>query len=161
MFDLVDNISKIGRRIVLSISPKQKDTFKKLYQVTFSKVFPKNLKTLALIHGTDKHGVHNYTEHYYKHFFPLRRKRLKILEIGVGGYNDPTAGGNSLRMWKYFFPNSHIYGIDIIEKSQLDESRITLFRGSQNDQAFLGGLAPAPFNILPISGMGKPSHFHS
>ena len=40
-------------------------------------------------------------------------------------------------MWKYFFPNSDIYGIDIIEKSKLEESRITLFQGSQNDQSFL------------------------
>ena len=83
MFGLINNISKFGKHIVLSVFPRQKGTFKKSYQLTFSTVFSRSLKTLALIHGTDKQGVHNYTEHYDKHFFPLRRKRLKILEIGA------------------------------------------------------------------------------
>ena len=60
-------------------------------------------------------------------------KKLKILEIGVGGYKDPNKGGASLRMWKYYFPNSSIYSLDIYDKSRLQERRIKIFRGSQND----------------------------
>ncbi len=59
------------------------------------------------------------------------------MEIGVGGYDSPISGGQSLRMWKYYFPRSQIYSLDIYDKSLLEESRIKIFRGSQNDPAFL------------------------
>jgi|ERR1044071_3181138 demethylmacrocin O-methyltransferase len=96
-----------------------------------------NLKALATIYGTDKWGTHWYAQHYETHFAPLRRKRLNILEIGIGGYDDPQAGGNSLRAWRTYFPKSRIYGIDIHDKSLHDERRIKTFRGSQVDEDFL------------------------
>jgi hypothetical protein len=63
--------------------------------------------------------------------------KLNILEIGVGGYEDPHSGGSSLRMWKYYFPNSKIYGIDISDKTALQERRIKIFQGDQSDEKFL------------------------
>jgi len=78
-----------------------------------------------------------FGERYQQHFSPLRTKKLKILEIGVGGYNDPQSGGSSLKMWKKYFPNSLIYGIDIVDKSSLQENRIKIFQGSQDDEYFL------------------------
>ncbi|NJR75188.1 MAG: class I SAM-dependent methyltransferase [Scytonema sp. CRU_2_7] len=62
---------------------------------------------------------------------------MNVLEIGIGGYDDPKSGGESLRMWKTFFPNSMIFGIDIVDKSSLEEKRIKIFHGSQNDEDFL------------------------
>ena len=47
------------------------------------------------------------------------------------------AGGESLRMWKAFFPNSTIYGIDIVDKKHVEEDRIKVFQGSQDDESFL------------------------
>src|SRR5262249_46663947 len=96
-----------------------------------------NLTALAKIHKTDKWGTHFYTPHYQKHFSHLRNQKLKILEIGVGGYAHPKLGGASLRMWKEYFPNSSIYSVDIHDKSEVEEHRIKIFRGSQNDQEFL------------------------
>jgi len=55
----------------------------------------------------------------------------------VGGYDDPKAGGGSLRMWKAFFPRSQIYGLDIHDKSAHDVTRIRTFMGSQTDEDFL------------------------
>lgn len=72
-----------------------------------------------------------------KPFQKLRNRKLKILEIGVGGYDDPDAGGHSLRMWKHYFPTSSIYSVDIYDKSHLQEHRIKIFQGSQNDPVFL------------------------
>jgi hypothetical protein len=95
------------------------------------------LSRLARIYGTDKINYHNYIEHYQRHFAPLRKKKLKVLEIGVGGYDKPDAGGESLRMWKSYFQNSMIFGIDVYDKSNCDESRIKTFRGSQADPEFL------------------------
>jgi len=96
-----------------------------------------DLTRLARLHKTDKAGGHRYTEHYERFFRPIRRRRLRILEIGIGGYRDPYAGGESLRTWKHYFPNSEICGIDLHEKRLPPERRIRVFQGSQVDEAFL------------------------
>ena len=97
----------------------------------------KHLSKLALLYGTDKQIGHHYIQHYQRHFEPLRRKELNILEIGIGGYIQTKAGGNSLRMWKAYFPKSRIFGIDIYDKKHHDEKRIKTFQGSQADTDFL------------------------
>jgi hypothetical protein len=96
-----------------------------------------SLTEIAIQHKTDKWGIHYYTQHYERHFQHLRHQPINLLEIGVGGYEDPHAGGESLRMWKEFFPKARIFGIDIHDKSPHTEDRITLFRGSQIDPKFL------------------------
>lgn len=96
-----------------------------------------SLSKLAAIFGTDKEGVHFYAKHYQYHFEVLRQAKLNILEIGVGGYANVQAGGKSLRMWKAYFPNSHIFGIDMYDKTSHNESRIKTFKGSQVDEKFL------------------------
>lgn len=83
--------------------------------------------------GTDKEGAHYYTKHYSSHFAPIRHRRLKILEIGV-------ASGASMRTWRAYFPNSMIYGIDILDKRYHDSHRIKTFQGSQADPEFLASL---------------------
>lgn len=99
-----------------------------------------DLTRLARLHKTDKAGGHRYTEHYERFFKPIRRRRLRVLEIGIGGYRDPHAGGESLRTWKHYFPNSLICGIDLHEKRLPPESRIRIYQGSQVDAAFLCGV---------------------
>jgi len=96
-----------------------------------------NLNELAKIYKTDKWGLHFYTPHYNEHFKRFRNKKLVLLEIGVGGHEDPKAGGNSLRMWKKYFPFGSINAIDIFDKSALEERRINIFKGSQVDKEFL------------------------
>jgi hypothetical protein len=96
-----------------------------------------DLDALAKIHGTDKAGPHDYIRHYKDHFGPLRWRRLNLLEIGIGGYSHPDQGGQSLRMWKDYFPRANIFGIDIHDKSPLEEARIRIFQGSQADPDFL------------------------
>jgi hypothetical protein len=96
-----------------------------------------NLNKLATIYGTDKWGLHFYTKHYDTHFKSFRDKKISFLEIGVGGHDNPRAGGSSLRMWKKYFPYANINSIDIYDKSFLEEKRIRIFKGSQIDHAFL------------------------
>lgn len=96
-----------------------------------------NLSTLATIHKTDKNIYHFYTQHYQMHFRPFQFKKINLLEIGVGGYENPISGGQSLRMWKSFFPFAKINSLDIFEKSFLQESRIKIFKGNQVDEKFL------------------------
>lgn len=99
-----------------------------------------DLTALAKLYGTDKWGVHFYTPHYQLHFKPYKYKKINLLEIGVGGHESPFEGGNSLRMWKQYFPYAKINSIDIFDKSNLQEKRIKIFKGSQVDKEFLYGL---------------------
>ena len=93
------------------------------------------MTALAACYGTDKY--HNYMEVYMQLFSRLRKKRLNILEIGIGGFEDPLAGGASLRMWRTYFPNSRINGIDLHDKTPHNEKRIKTFQGSQDDESFV------------------------
>lgn len=104
-------------------------------------LFSRDPRALATLYGSDKWGHHWYAQHYATHFAALRRRRLNLIEIGIGGYDDPTAGGASLRMWKRYFPRGAIFGIDLHDKSALQERRITTFRGSQADADFLRDVA--------------------
>jgi len=96
-----------------------------------------NLNKLAQIYGTDKWGRHYYTQHYITHFKEFKYEKLNLLEIGVGGYDNPYSGGKSLRMWKKYFPYGKIFSLDIVDKSFLQEKRIKIFKGSQVDKEFL------------------------
>ena len=95
---------------------------------------------LATIYMTDKWNSHWYAQHYEDILKKDRHKRINILEIGVGGYDNPRIGGNSLRMWSAFFPKGHVYGVDIYDKSPLDRRRIKTLCGSQVDPIFLNKL---------------------
>ncbi len=67
----------------------------------------RSLDEIGLDSLTDKSSAnHNYCVKYEKYLQFDRLKELKILEIGV-------AGGHSLRMWKEFYPNATVVGIDI------------------------------------------------
>jgi hypothetical protein len=118
------------------------------------------LDRLAAAHGTDKWNDHWYTPHYHVHFKRRRKQALKVLEIGVGGYQDTTSGGHSLRMWRDYFPNSTIFSIDIHDKTGLSEERIKIFQGSQDDAAFLQWLSAehGPFDLIIDDGSHVNSH---
>ena len=100
----------------------------------------KNLNKLGKIYKTDKIGGHFYTQHYKLHFKKFKYKKINLLEIGVGGYKNPFSGGNSLRMWKKYFPFGNIFSIDIYDKSPIQERKIKIFKGSQVDDFFLNSV---------------------
>lgn len=93
-----------------------------------------NLDRLGKIYKTDKAGPHFYTPHYKLHLKKYKYRRVNLLEIGVGGWNHPFYGGNSLRMWKKYFPFGKIFSLDIFDKSAVQEKRIKIFIGSQVDK---------------------------
>lgn len=95
-----------------------------------------SLIDLAKKYGTDKATGHSYIDKYEQHFSPLRDHPVRFLEIGVGGYEDPDQGGASLRMWRDYFYNGTIHGIDI-HKKNISEDRIHVHIGSQSDRGFL------------------------
>jgi spermidine synthase len=108
------------------------------------------LDLLALKYGTDKASdFHNYTEFYDK-YFNLDRGNIKnVLEIGV-------FRGNSLRMWKDYFFNAIIYGIDIDKNCNFTEERIKILIDDQVNINLLN-LLPNDFDIIIDDG----GHFSS
>lgn len=93
-----------------------------------------DLSYLARLYRTDKWGSHWYTRHYQRYFEELKKKRLNILEVGVGGYQNVNCGAESLRMWKAYFRKSRIVGIDLYDKIGLSESRIDIRQCDQTDR---------------------------
>jgi Cephalosporin hydroxylase len=128
--------------------------------IAFSCLFGRNLRSLATLYGTNKWNQHFYAQHYETHFRAIRRRRLNVLEIGIGGYEDPQSGGNSLRMWRAYFPRARIFGIDIEDKTPHDERRIKTFRGSQDDPAFLDRVVrqTGPLDIIVDDGSHESPH---
>lgn len=111
------------------------------------------LNEIALHYKTDKSSLfHNYTEKYEKYFSPLRNEPLKILEIGI-------QNGYSLKTWNDYFPNAHIFGIDIVDCRHMDEGRIKTLQGSQTDTLFLEKINNlfGPFDIIIDDG----SHYNN
>lgn len=75
----------------------------------------------------DKH----YFEVYDFHFKPFLNKKINLLEIGVNN-------GGSLWMWKEYFKNSIVSGIDInSECKQWEGIDVNVYIGNQNDIEFL------------------------
>ena len=134
----IKNLGKMKKFLIKNFSVSSLRKLQKLAQ-TFIKVIPigLDLNILGMIYGTDKVVWHAYTKHYMTHLKRFKYKRINLLEIGVGGYDDPNSGGNSLRMWKKYFPFGKIFSLDIYDKSSLQENRIKIFKGSQVDKDFL------------------------
>lgn len=109
---------------------------------------------------TDKAGTHQYTQHYQRHFRHLRDREVTLLEIGIGGYSREGAGGASLRMWKHYFGKGRIYGLDIEDKSFVDEERIKSFQGSQADAELLQRIVSeiGTLDIVIDDGSHRPEH---
>lgn len=86
----------------------------------------KSLDQIAIECGTDKSSLsHSYTKYYDMFFRRYRLDAVNVLDIG-------TWTGGSLRMWKEYFENGNIYGIDYEDKSQYDEERIKTFIADQS-----------------------------
>ena len=66
---------------------------------------------------------------YEKYFDKIRNNRINILEIGIDK-------GDSLRIWRDYFPNANICGIDI-EKKDFKINGVDFFFGDQSDEIFL------------------------
>jgi hypothetical protein len=141
------------------LTPSQKQHARSVAGALVRPVSPLlGLPILAAAYGADKPA--HYIRLYSDHFRRLRHRRLRILEIGIGGYDDPRAGGESLRMWASFFWRSQVYGLDITDKSAHDRPRIKTVVGDQNDPTFLRQLGEkyGPFDIIVDDGSHVSQH---
>lgn len=124
------------------LTKSQKKCLRPLRELFLTLTGTRSLPQLATIYHTDKWNAHWYAQHYERHLGGFRkRSHFNLLEIGIGGNENPEEGGNSLRMWKRYFPRANIYGLDLFDKKAHEQHRIKTFRGSQNDIVCLQNLA--------------------
>jgi len=90
---------------------------------------------VRLYRGTDK-GEHGYAEPYQRHLGHLRRRRMGVIEIGVGGYAGANPSG-SLRLWRDWFPRATVVGVDLHAKRVRLGRRVRFVQGDQSDPAVL------------------------
>lgn len=106
------------------------------------------LDELGLKHGTDKaSSSHGYFDKYEFYFSRFREREFTLLEIGV-------AEGRSLCVWKEWFPNATIVGIDEVDNNTCCPSALT-FIGDQADESFLASVIAkieAPSIIIDDGG---------
>lgn len=94
------------------------------------------LTFIADKYRTDKGSIggawpaQNYTEVYEYFLLPIKNSARKICEIGV-------YAGASLYMFRDYFPNAVIYGIDILDTSRLNSDKIKTFIADQSNRTQL------------------------
>lgn len=84
----------------------------------------KTLSELAKIYPTDKDFTHNYYDKVYeKYFFPIKNEVKLLCEIGIGGFWKDVnwVNGNSLKVWRDYFTNSQILGLDIVKHTDIED----------------------------------------
>lgn len=114
---------------------------------------PKSLDDLAELYATDKGPTtHHYTRVYEQLLQQYRGDSVRLLEIGV-------LMGASLRMWRDYFPNGYIVGMDNDLKIP-EERRINLFYGDQGRAVELIDLGKkhGPFDIIIDDGSHQHAH---
>lgn len=80
----------------------------------------------------------SFTPFYYQLFKDKSKEVKKVVEFGVGypksmfKVKDYLTGA-SLYMWREFFPNAQIFGVDISKEAQVKDDRIKTFVCDQMD----------------------------
>lgn len=115
------------------------------------------LRDLASLYGTDKSANAHYLANFERAFEPLREREIVLLELGV-------LNGDSLKLWRDYFPRARVLGLDLNDVAVADESgRIKTFEGRQDDVQLLTRIrrdeAPLGFDIVidDCSHLGEPS----
>ena len=115
------------------------------------------LDILAHKYGTDKcSSKHNYVKWYDRYFSSIRNNNLNLLEIGI-------QKGFSLLMWKEYFKNSNIFGVDKKKRRGYDKrlKGIKYFIGNGADCYFLSSVVAkvkGGFDIIIDDASHNPTH---
>jgi hypothetical protein len=111
--------------------------------------FRPSLDELAQLHGTDKSKFHHrFADLYDAQLADRRDLPVSVLEIGV-------LEGAGLRMWRDYFPEGRVIGVDINESAgEYVEERIDIRIGDQADPKLLRrlGQGDGPFDLIVDDG---------
>jgi hypothetical protein len=79
---------------------------------------------------TDKDTIHSYLPLYQKLLDSKKETAKNVLEVGIGNFGEKNGG--SIKLWRDYFTDATIYGLDIIPINRvmdelLDDSRVILY----------------------------------
>ena len=97
-------------------------------------------------------NVSGFIQLYEKYFSALKDSKINILEIGV-------ENGDSLRIWREYFTNANICGIDI-DKKDFKIDNVDIRQGDQSNHTFLLSLINTykKFDIIIDDGSHQAKH---
>jgi 8-demethyl-8-alpha-L-rhamnosyltetracenomycin-C 2'-O-methyltransferase len=81
---------------------------------------------------TDKNTTHSYLGLYDDLLKDRRESARNVLEVGIGDFGEKNGG--SIKLWKDYFPNATVYGLDILPIDRvmdelLEDPRVVLLTG--------------------------------
>jgi hypothetical protein len=79
---------------------------------------------------TDKNTSHSYLELYQNLLIDKKDTALNVLEVGIGDFFDKNGG--SIKLWRDYFKNATIYGLDVLPVERvmdelLNDDRVVLY----------------------------------
>jgi len=96
-------------------------------------------------YNTDKNTLHSYIENFYSPAFtPYKNDPIKILEIGV-------RYGGSIELWRDFFTNGEIYGIDNANECIVYPDGCNIILGDAYNEEIINSL-PDSFDFIIDDG---------
>jgi hypothetical protein len=160
-------VTKLLRRLSLMRQLNDKSYLR--MDAVFSRRIAGEFDQLSERFGSDKGGISNYSRfswpnhtysHIYSMFFSHNREQIRnLLEVGIGT-NSPTLKssmglngipGASLYLWREWFPNSMIVGLDIDENILFSDERIETFYVDQtNASTVTAVLEKFPLNHFDV-----------
>jgi hypothetical protein len=111
-----------------------------------------SLQSLVNNSKTDKNTTHSYLDLYESLLQKKKTSTKYVLEVGIGDFG-PKNGG-SIKLWRDYFPNATIYGLDILPIERvMDElkgdPRVVLYTQSDayNIDFFRNNIGNKPFKF--------------
>ena len=90
---------------------------------------------------TDKNTTHSYLDLYSTLLSKRKESAKNILEIGIGDFTEKNGG--SIKLWRDYFTNATIYGLDILPIERVidelrNDSRVVLYTSTDayNEEFF-------------------------
>ena len=79
---------------------------------------------------TDKNTYHSYLPLYEKLLASKKETAKNILEVGIGNFGEKNGG--SIKLWRDYFTNATIYGLDILPENRVmdelfNDDRVVLY----------------------------------
>lgn len=105
------------------------------------------MKLSSVSSETDKDFTHNTIHIYESLFEPIKNRVTKLLEVGINT-------GNSHRMWRDYFQDATIYGVDIqnLCNGMEGEERIVAIFGDAYSHTMLDSFGDTKFDIIIDDG---------
>jgi hypothetical protein len=164
------------KQVDLSTSHKLRGNYRFIRSEAFTIRRNSILNELCDRHGSDKGSYlsqmhphpwpsHTYTEIYSILFDHCREGIKSVLECGIGTNNESVTSnmttkgkpGASLRVWRDYFPNADIVGIDIDSSVLFEEERIKTFQVDQTSEksitTFLTSTRTRTYDLIIDDGL--------